>query len=569
MNRFNNIKLRNKLFLSYIFIMIIPLILLGVFSYVQSKNTTINRSVTYAQNNVDTFVHMTNSKINNLISSVNVIAYNSALADSFNTVYNNYYDMYEAVKLYVDPLLSSVKSANEDIDTLAIYTNSPITKRTNYVYSLGSLEYQPWYQQLQTSVGLQVFLSDDKVWFIQPLVASYSQIYTSYAVLTVSQMHLLNTSTYWEENCNFGLYNSKGNLVFENKTALLSMPQTVTDDFLSLSADSSYSYKSDVLTIKASNPILNMDFYFQQINRPMFWTTDSIIWATIAITLGCSLFVLLISLLLARMMVYRLEQLNQKIRLVDQGTLSVEITDPSQDEIGQLSTSFNHMLSTLRQLIQDIYQAERLRKEFEINLLHSKIKPHFLYNILSIINWKALSCGNKQISDVAISAASFYRTSLNDGKHIISVEKELENIKSYIKIQQIMHDMSFECTYHIDPTILSLEMPNFILQPIVENAIKHGLDNKRIGMGQLEIHAKQDIDKISFLIQDNGPGINPDILKKLENNTSTGYGLQNIRQKLSLYYGTMYSFSITSSPELGTTVSLKIPQSLPQNNSEI
>ena len=134
------------------------------------------------------------------------------------------------------------------------------------------------------------------------------------------------------------------------------------------------------------------------------------------------------------------------------------------------------MLERLRTLIQEVYVGKLRQKESEMKALQAQINPHFLYNTLSLINWKALAAGETDISKMTLAMSTFYRTALNRGKNTLSVEDELKNTRAYLEIQSMMHDGDFDYTIDAEAEILSCQSLNLILQPLVENAIMHGIE---------------------------------------------------------------------------------------------
>jgi two-component system, sensor histidine kinase YesM len=157
--------------------------------------------------------------------------------------------------------------------------------------------------------------------------------------------------------------------------------------------------------------------------------------------------------------------------------------------------------------------------------------------------------------------STFYRTTLNRGKNTISVREELENTTSYIQIQRMMHSDSFDVLCEVDEGILDYTMLNLLLQPLVENAINHGIDHKESpGKGVLSITAKQSENDLIFKVCDNGCGMEPEVLKTILTTKTKGYGVQNVHHRVQLTYGTEYGLSYTSKLREGTTVTLTIPK---------
>lgn len=149
-----------------------------------------------------------------------------------------------------------------------------------------------------------------------------------------------------------------------------------------------------------------------------------------------------------------------------------------------LINGFDHMVSRISTLITEVYEGRIHQKEYEMRALRAQINPHFLYNSLSLINWKAIESGQEDISRITLELSNYYRTSLNKGRNTLTLEQELSNVRSYLQIQQLMHDGDFDVEIDVAAEILQYESLNLILQPLVENAIDHGIDLKTEGRGR-------------------------------------------------------------------------------------
>lgn len=172
----------------------------------------------------------------------------------------------------------------------------------------------------------------------------------------------------------------------------------------------------------------------------------------------------------------RIRKLRSSMAKVEQGDFDAVIRTEDKDEIGELIQGFNEMTTQTKNLITQVYEGRISQKESEMKALRAQINPHFLYNSLSLINWKAIEYEQDDISRITLALSNYYRTSLNKGKNTLMLEQEVSNVRSYIEIQQVMHDNSFDVDIDISSDILKAESLNLILQPLVENAINHGID---------------------------------------------------------------------------------------------
>lgn len=273
---------------------------------------------------------------------------------------------------------------------------------------------------------------------------------------------------------------------------------------------------------------------------------------------GAFCILLLVINLFSRKFVKRINRMNQQLSVTVQNNFETGLSEDFQDELGSLTLMINQMIADTRELIRDVFESKLKQREYEIKALQAQINPHFLYNTLSAINWHAITTRNYQISGIVTSLSQFYRTALNKGDSMTTIENELKNIRAYLNIQLSIHSNSFSVEYEIADGILHYYMPNLILQPIVENAIEHGIDQKTDGRGLLKIRGWEDASFIQFEITDNGAGIPEEIMKNLMTQKNKGYGLGNVNQRLLLFFGEKYEFAFHSGEE--TSAFLRIPK---------
>jgi len=206
----------------------------------------------------------------------------------------------------------------------------------------------------------------------------------------------------------------------------------------------------------------------------------------------------------------------------------------------------------------------RLRKA-EFELLQMQINPHFLYNTLDTIVWLAEAGKQKEVVQMVGSLSEFFRTSLNQGKDIIPIREELQHVRSYLEIQQVRYQDILEYEIHVPEELGKYLIPKITIQPIVENALYHGIKNKR-GLGRILVNGRKEEGHFVIEVQDNGIGINEERLKqvrdKIQYRLSAGndiYGLYNVNERIRLNFGEKFGISIESVYGEGTVVSIFLP----------
>ncbi len=254
------------------------------------------------------------------------------------------------------------------------------------------------------------------------------------------------------------------------------------------------------------------------------------------------------------------------MKKAENGNLDVRVTMTGKDEIGQLGTSFNTMISETKSLIEKLIEEERQKKEIELEALHAQINPHFLYNTLNTIKWMAKIQGAKSISSAVTALIKLLKVSINLGKDMILLREEIEHVENYILIQKLRFNESFTIGYTIADECYGCCIPKLILQPIIENSIIYGSGSEEENPRQLHIEIKAYKKDTTLVIEvnDNGPGIKPEILKNIfrsekDVNKFSTVGLNNIQQRIKLYFGENYGIHIVTGENEGTHITLTLP----------
>ncbi len=265
------------------------------------------------------------------------------------------------------------------------------------------------------------------------------------------------------------------------------------------------------------------------------------------------------------MLTGRIRKLIRIVEDINQSNLDLTIDMKQNDEIGILSNCLNTMLRRINRLIEDICRTKDAEKQAELESLRAQINLHFLYNAMDTINWMALKGTVDPICDVTALLSKYYRTMLNQGEFYTTLARELENIRSYIGIQQILHSNSFDVEYDCEEELLEYEVPNFILQPAVENAIVHGIDpvSSRRCRLRIELHSIED--KIRIRICDDGAGLTKESCQELNNDIlnggkNGGYGLGNVQERIHLAFGGEFGVTVSGEPDKGAQTVFVLPR---------
>lgn len=299
-------------------------------------------------------------------------------------------------------------------------------------------------------------------------------------------------------------------------------------------------------------------YIMMMVNRQeLLDSTRASVRQSLLLTLFIALFSFVVAYMLSRYITRPIHQLADTMKLVENNQLDVAVpVNESVAEVEILSRGFNKMLSHIRDLIEDIRHEEQEKNAIEIKMLQAQINPHFLYNVLNVIRWKATMHGEDTISQMLLSLIRLLEFSGKKTDTYVTVEKELEHATSYMSLIQYQYQDDFEVIYDIDPQALTCYMVKFILQPLLENAVFHGIEPLE-DKGRICLSISRKEDWIYFIIEDNGVGMPEEISSNIS--AFRGLGLFNVSERLKKHYGEEATLQIESREGMGTKISFRVP----------
>ncbi|NHN34950.1 cache domain-containing sensor histidine kinase [Paenibacillus agricola] len=295
-------------------------------------------------------------------------------------------------------------------------------------------------------------------------------------------------------------------------------------------------------------------------------TIEQIKKFTVWIVVGGLFLIAILLTLIVRSVTLPIHKMVIHMNKVRQGELTpFRFSQTSEDEVGQLAQGYNQMISGMTELLKTTKQMEADKRQLELQTLNHQINPHFFYNTLDAIKWRAEFAHENKIATMVMKLANLLRFSLNNGEEWTTVEREIEHANNYLDIELLKSNRTFQVFIQVDPDILKLKVIKLILQPIVENAVKHGVNEVPEGKGKIRLTAKRSERDIVFIIEDNGPGMRHEHALETkglpEGEPHHGIGLSNVHKRLQLHFSSDYGVQVDTKATQGFRVIIRHPTS--------
>jgi two-component system sensor histidine kinase YesM len=292
---------------------------------------------------------------------------------------------------------------------------------------------------------------------------------------------------------------------------------------------------------------------------------SQMITITIAVFFMLLLVIALVSYKVSRLITDPIKRISRISQRVARGELDLSIPDEDGYELAELGRSINTMVYRTNELIRQVTKEQTSLRKAELELMQSQINPHFLYNTLDTIIWLSEAGDGESVVKMAGSLSEFFRTSLSQGRDIINLSEEIKHVMSYLKIQQVRYQDIMDYSVDIPESLYGQEIPKITIQPLVENALYHGIKNRR-GGGKISIWAAREGSFFRIYVKDNGIGMKPDRLRQITEMLGNiggedreAFGLANVNERIRLKFGNRCGIHIDSEYMVGTTVTVLLP----------
>lgn len=590
--RTRNVSTRLKM--GFVLITVLPVIAVGYFSYMQGSRAIYNKMRRSVTETIDQVGINLSSKLQAIINDGTEIAYNDLVQKTLSDYNNLSARDLNLIESELSDYINRKYIFNNNVAEIIIYTNE--LNRIN-AYGQSNFRFMPKAENLELLVehakkldGLCLWMPVDSdyeqglarrifgdrksIILIRAVKSLETGNQLGYILMRIDESIISDTF----RNIDFGdgaqifVLNSNNIVVSSagdyadvalpyHETGLLNDIKKVTDQ-------RSFRYESgNNVYLAAFTQIMQADWYIVALIKfdYLYSESNQLLINIFIIGICFLIFALFLNYIISRSIVIPIRQLVDGINSFKNGELDISIDDPNNDEFSELNRCFNEMTTEINRLIQDIKRQERQKKELEIRALQAQINPHFLPNILNTVSYIASIKKENNIVNLVDSIVTLLNGCMKNDNSQITVEEEISLLKSYITMQEYRLFGRFTVEFNIDSSILSCLIPRFLLQPILENALIHGIEPSG-KTGLIVIKGFTQGDKLYFSITDNGIGMSQEQIDMLlesdnynQNSRLNGIGLANTRDRIKLLYGQEYGLEISSVKGVFTTVNIYLP----------
>ncbi|GLX66991.1 cache domain-containing sensor histidine kinase [Paenibacillus glycanilyticus] len=561
---------RNKLILAFSSLVLITILAIGNFSY----RVSINSLTKQTEENTNLVIQQLRSNLEFRITDIQKVSdflfWDTRIQKVLNTPQTPL-TAWEQYTQYLQPKLESALQLSSHTVHVTLYMNnetlpevyntdrhSDKSRKEFSIYYSSRLKDRPWDHQVKLTQdhskwGQYFNDSEEQVISVVRLIEDVSRFpLVNLGVLRIQvPIHELFDTDNIEKPGNDSvlmILDSTGKAVYKSEPASKgNIPLSTLES------------KHDYMKVEEEIPVMQgkMILYV-----PMYEMQAEARKLKIATLVACIVSMIVLLLIAAFISQYFSRRVTKIVSAMDsfhQGNYLKRIQIKDKDEFAKISNSFNQMASTINHLIEEVYETKLRSTTAELSALQAQINPHFLYNTLSAISTLGQLGQPERMHQMIIKLSQFYRLTLNNGKSLITLEKELEQVQLYIDIQRIKYDDKFSVNYDVDPVLLPMQSVKLILQPFIENCLEHAwYKNNRLN---LRITGRLENGVIQIKVIDDGIGMDRMTIAQLSSlgEEALGYGIRNVDERIKLQYGSKYGIYVHSYLGMGTTILIQFP----------
>lgn len=580
----NDIKIRNKLLLSFLLAALLPVLLVGGYLTVEMKQMAFNNAMEQASTNVDRIKKRTEEVIRVSLDISYRLSNDARLKKLANKQYESVYDVVEAYRDYPD--MREYLRLYKEISNIRLYTdNATLLNNWELINASDDIKASEWYQNALRHESLVSwrYIEDERDHhkYLSLVRNIELESLKKYGVLVLNVNTSMLNSILNQETFDTMIVDDQDYIIAANRSDWNDKKLTDISLDKNIMSQRSGTFEATLNGIPSKVLIDELKPVSSEngVRIISVFSIGSIVKEPNQI-IRLALTVIVISIVLAFLLIYgvsslfsrRMLRLSRHINRVGLGDFDTTLQIDGKDEIGLLSRQFNSMVRSIHDLMEEVTHSneqnrllEQKQSEIRFKMLASQINPHFLFNALESIRMEAHMKGQTEIARVVRLLGKMMRNNLEVGNSKIPLKQELEMARCYLDIQQFRYEERLRYEFIVDPGLEALHVPPLIIQPLVENAVVHGLDNNAEG-ALVKVEITRNGNEARFTITDNGIGITTERLSKVistledsEEREGERIGLRNVHVRLKLTYGEPYGLSIYSLPGDGTAISFSIP----------
>jgi len=570
--RFRDLSISKKIVLYYLFIFIISASFLSI-AYKEINNRVTNSKVMQISNEITLNINSNITSLINLVDNQSKILISSELVQDALSSSNegNSAAYVQSLSKY----LANFLNFNDFISSIYIFDNSGNKYFVDNVYfnsiDFNSIKSMSWYDQLVGLKGGYILKLDAGKLLEpnngQPNYISFIRIINNIDTQQPSGMMIINISkAYLSKYINSALnaYTSSVLIKDENGADVINsvnMDANLSKTIAGYTKPNSSSIQKINGQVYIISDLKN-DYGWNIISVTPFNELNSQFWVyniTLLIVVIINALLIILGLMFISLYITQpITRLAHSMSNIKDGHFEKVNVTTGNDEIGMLKDVYNKMIVEIQKLIGDIINEQKMKRNLELEVMQAQVKPHFLFNSFDAINSLILMDDTENANKIVKALGKFYKSFLMNGDEEIAIKEELNMIDNYLTIQNIRFEDKFDVIKNIDERTLEYKIPKLILQPLVENAINHGIRPKS-SKGLLTIEAKLEGDHIMLAVEDNGKGMSEAKIRDIGNGKFSGVGLKSTIERIKLHYNADNLVKIYSKPDKGTRIEINIP----------
>lgn len=581
---FDYLKVKHKLLGIYLIVTAIPVLLVGAYLNNSTRDIVLNHSLSEAESNVDKLELRLQTIFNRVISIADMVYINQNMKELLENDYESTLEMYNAYNRY--PVFDDFLKYYDEIETIQFFMNKDMITDSHFIYADSIVKQEKWYQEAVAKKGRLSWGYMEDYWTGQELLALtravYGQSNDLLGVLAIYVSKDTLKSIVEGEPYDAFITLDHETIVYSTEREYIGEQSILFNQALQESGnyvmDTEFNEEHVKINVHDFQPDKSLDNRFQVSTvipiKEVMMEPNAIYTKGFVVIIGALTVSICLIGIFIRSFHKRIQQLRETMYQVAKGNFQVKKEIKGHDEISEVYQDLATTSRSVQKIIDEVYihkireeTWKRKQKEMDFKMLASQINPHFLYNTLEMIRMKAILNNDPEVSKIVKMLSKMMRSALERTDRPVPITEEIELMNHYLEIQQLRFGEKFSYQLQVEESVKDYYIFPLLIQPIVENAIIHGLEPKE-DKGFIKITMEEEDQYIQVEVKDNGVGIAKDNIKEIrerlddEDYHSDGQriGLHNVHQRLRLYYGDKYGLELDSIEGLGTTMSLKIPK---------